>query len=357
MQEAPELALDKTPATVEALLASRLDRLDPRELARRAPRRGDRPSLYARRARRPFADDDVDRHLASLTERGLVHPVQDLFRFHHVLVRDVAYRGIPKAERAELHELAGKGLDRRDGADELVGYHFEQAYRYLTELQREDEHAQRARGRGQRAARARGHSRVEAGGRACGRESALPRGRARSRRRRARLRAGHGASRRGDDLDARRGSPDGAAESTEERLRAVPGSSSPFSAHSRSPTVPMSSSKSHRAIPNSKQRMTIEHWASLVFRRARPRRSIASTRQWRRRPQRSSVLCANGLVRRRRSARIRSLLWPEACGEAIARLEAPAPAHEGDRARDANSASGSVGSRRCGGISIWGEHM
>jgi tetratricopeptide (TPR) repeat protein len=58
-----------------------------------------------------------------------------------VLVRDVAYRGIPKAERAELHELAGKGLDRRDGTDELVGYHFEQAYRYLTELQREDEHA------------------------------------------------------------------------------------------------------------------------------------------------------------------------------------------------------------------------
>ena len=77
----------------------------------------------------------------SLTERGLVRPVEDVFRFHHVLVRDVAYRGIPKAERAELHELAGKGLDRRDGTDELVGYHFEQAYRYLAELQREDEHA------------------------------------------------------------------------------------------------------------------------------------------------------------------------------------------------------------------------
>ena len=85
-------------------------------------------------------DDGVDRHLVNLTERGLVRPVEDVFRFHHVLVRDVAYRGIPKAERAELHELAGKGLDRRDGADELVGYHFEQAYRYLTQLQREDEH-------------------------------------------------------------------------------------------------------------------------------------------------------------------------------------------------------------------------
>jgi tetratricopeptide (TPR) repeat protein len=70
-----------------------------------------------------------------------VHPAKHLFRFHHVLVRDVAYRGIPKAERSELHELAARGLDRRDGADELVGYHFEHAYKYLVELARPDEHA------------------------------------------------------------------------------------------------------------------------------------------------------------------------------------------------------------------------
>ena len=51
-------------------------------------------------------------------------------------MRDVAYRSIPKAERAELHERAAEGLERRDGADELVGYHFEQAYRCLTQLRR-----------------------------------------------------------------------------------------------------------------------------------------------------------------------------------------------------------------------------
>ena len=137
--EAPELALDKPPATVEALLASRLDRLDPPELGvlRRAAVVGRRFSRAELDDLSP--DDDTDRHLMSLTERSLVHPAQDLFRFHHVLVRDVAYRGIPKAERAELHELAGKGLDRRDGADELVGYHFEQAYRYLTELAEPDD--------------------------------------------------------------------------------------------------------------------------------------------------------------------------------------------------------------------------
>jgi DNA-binding SARP family transcriptional activator len=140
VQEAPELALDKTPATVEALLASRLDRLDPRELGvmRRAAVIGRRFTRVELEDLSP--DNDLERQLVNLTERGLVHPVEDVFRFHHVLVRDVAYRGIPKAERADLHELAGKGLDRRDATDEVVGYHFEQAYRYLTELQREDEH-------------------------------------------------------------------------------------------------------------------------------------------------------------------------------------------------------------------------
>jgi class 3 adenylate cyclase len=141
-QEMPDLMLEKPPATVEALLASRLDRLDPRELAvlRRA-------SVIGRGFSRAELDDlapngDTTRHLSNLTERGLLHSVEDLFRFHHILVRDVAYRGIPKAERSELHEFAARGLDRRDGTDELVGYHFEQAFRYLTELSSSDEHAQ-----------------------------------------------------------------------------------------------------------------------------------------------------------------------------------------------------------------------
>jgi DNA-binding SARP family transcriptional activator len=140
-REEPDLALDEPPATVEALLASRLDRLDPNELAllRRAAVLG---RLFSRAELEDLSPgDDVDRRLASLTERGLVHFIRDRFRFHHVLVRDVAYRGIPKADRAEFHELAGNGIDRRDGADEMVGYHFEQAYRYLTELGRSDAHA------------------------------------------------------------------------------------------------------------------------------------------------------------------------------------------------------------------------
>jgi DNA-binding SARP family transcriptional activator len=139
--EAPEVSLDQAPPTVEALIASRLDRLDPRELdvLRRAAVIG-----------RHFTRADVkdlgsleDADLAGLERRALVHAIDGRFAFHHALVRDVAYRGIPKAERAELHERAADSLARRDGADELVGYHLEQAYLYRIELARVDDRANR----------------------------------------------------------------------------------------------------------------------------------------------------------------------------------------------------------------------
>ncbi|MFL6012562.1 MAG: BTAD domain-containing putative transcriptional regulator [Gaiellaceae bacterium] len=143
-REAPELALRDTPPNVEALLASRLGRLDPRELTvlRRA-------AVVGRGFTREELDDvtppderdATDRELTDLAERALVHPAEDAYRFHHVLVRDVAYRGLPKAERADLHELAARGLERRDGADEIVGFHFEQAHRSLADIGRIDEHA------------------------------------------------------------------------------------------------------------------------------------------------------------------------------------------------------------------------
>jgi DNA-binding SARP family transcriptional activator/tetratricopeptide (TPR) repeat protein len=134
--ETPDAARE-LPPTVEALLASRLDHLDPRELLvlRRA-------SVVGRRFTRTeladvTPDDDLrttEKLLASLAERGLVHPREHVFFFHHVLVRDVAYRGIPKSDRANLHERAARGLERRDAPDELVGYHCEQAHRYVAEL-------------------------------------------------------------------------------------------------------------------------------------------------------------------------------------------------------------------------------
>src|SRR5439155_887588 len=52
-------------------------------------------------------------------------------------------------------EAPGVGLDRHDAADELVGYHLEQAYRYRAELARPDERARRlAASAGERLGRA-----------------------------------------------------------------------------------------------------------------------------------------------------------------------------------------------------------
>jgi predicted ATPase len=83
--------------------------------------------------------------LQSLVRKELIRPDrseirgEDAFRFTHILVRDAAYRGIPKARRAELHERLADWIEAhtRDLAgeyEEIVGYHLEQAHRSLVEL-------------------------------------------------------------------------------------------------------------------------------------------------------------------------------------------------------------------------------
>lgn len=61
------------------------------------------------------------------------------FRFRHHLIRDVAYRAMSKASRAEAHESFGDHLESTAGGrvselEEIVGYHFEAAHRYRMEL-------------------------------------------------------------------------------------------------------------------------------------------------------------------------------------------------------------------------------
>ena len=63
------------------------------------------------------------------------HAGEDAFRFAHALIRDVAYRGLPKRRRAELHERLASWLAAQpEPEDEIVGYHLEQACRYRGEL-------------------------------------------------------------------------------------------------------------------------------------------------------------------------------------------------------------------------------
>ena len=156
LEEAGPEALESVPPSVEALLASRLDRLDPEE-------RGvlDRAAVAGREFARAAVfhltpPDEVagaDGRLRGLVRRGLIHSVrterEDGFRFHHVLIRDVAYAGITKESRGDLHERFGVWLEQRgDDSEEMVGYHLEQAHRYRAELRPDDpglpELAQRA---------------------------------------------------------------------------------------------------------------------------------------------------------------------------------------------------------------------
>jgi class 3 adenylate cyclase len=141
VQEAGPAALGSVPPTVEALLAGRLERLDPAEraLTERAAVAGPDFSRGGLLALSPPEElTALDSRLAALVRRGLVRALRggddDTYRFHHVLVRDVAYTGITKEARADLHERYGSWLERRDGADEIVGYHLERAHRYGSEL-------------------------------------------------------------------------------------------------------------------------------------------------------------------------------------------------------------------------------
>jgi tetratricopeptide (TPR) repeat protein len=81
----------------------------------------------------------LDSRLATLERRGLVQglrgrPGEQALRFHHILIRDVAYLGVTKELRADLHERYGAWLDQRGETDELVGFHAEQAHTYRKQL-------------------------------------------------------------------------------------------------------------------------------------------------------------------------------------------------------------------------------
>jgi class 3 adenylate cyclase len=140
------------PPTVNALIAARLDRLGTAErgvivrgaVEGRVFHRGAVVALLDGADRRSAAAE-----LMSLVRKDFIRPDRalfpgdDAFRFGHILIREVAYDSIPKGTRAELHERFAGWLDHRESEgsaalDEIVGYHLEQAARYLVELGRAD---------------------------------------------------------------------------------------------------------------------------------------------------------------------------------------------------------------------------
>ncbi len=142
------LLTEVVPATIQALLAARLDRLEPLErlVLERAAVVGKEFWRSAVLELSPGDErGDVSTVLLSLVRKELVRPEhsavlgEDGFCFRHALIRDAAYGAMPKSVRSALHEQFGGWLEAHDGEDELVGHHLEQAARYRVELGTADE--------------------------------------------------------------------------------------------------------------------------------------------------------------------------------------------------------------------------
>jgi DNA-binding SARP family transcriptional activator/tetratricopeptide (TPR) repeat protein len=150
------------PGSIEALLAARLDLLGPAERVTLecASALGDRfPVAALAHLAPPDLRALLPRHLEALVRKELLRPARlvgggDGYRFRHILVREAAYRRLPKTDRADLHERYASWLESlpdlnaSGGRAELLGYHLERAHAYRLQVGPGDPHlvllAQRA---------------------------------------------------------------------------------------------------------------------------------------------------------------------------------------------------------------------
>src|SRR5512147_206393 len=121
------------PPTIHALLAARIERLRPEERAvlERAAVVGRHFSRSAVAALMARDGADLDSRLESLRRSELIERDtgwllgEPALRFHHVLIRDAAYRRLLKGTRAELHERFADWVIERAGEstehDETIG--------------------------------------------------------------------------------------------------------------------------------------------------------------------------------------------------------------------------------------------
>jgi class 3 adenylate cyclase/tetratricopeptide (TPR) repeat protein len=143
------------PPSIQALLAARLDSLieHDRAVLERGAVVG---QIFPRDAIEAMSSDSqapgIGTALGELERRRLIRPddaslLDDpAFAFVHLLVRDAAYMGMLRRERAQLHErfadwLLARAGDRLPEFEEIVGYHLEQSFRNLLELGPADERA------------------------------------------------------------------------------------------------------------------------------------------------------------------------------------------------------------------------
>ena len=118
-----EIASLDMPPTIGVLLAARLERLRPAErlVLERAAVVGRQFSRSAVAHLTGNAAGTLDEHLEALKRTELIEPDTAWFlgepalRFHHVLIRDAAYRCVLKETRAELHERVAAWIAERAG--------------------------------------------------------------------------------------------------------------------------------------------------------------------------------------------------------------------------------------------------
>jgi len=148
------LPSDWVPPTINALLSARIDRLERENRAVLEPA-SVVGHLFPIAAVTELSDDfvksEVPRRVDWLTENWYLQaptdrPVDEFRQFHHIFIRDSVYESLLKRQRAGLHERFVTWADRVNGDraaefEEILGYHLEQAHRYLSELAPADDHA------------------------------------------------------------------------------------------------------------------------------------------------------------------------------------------------------------------------
>jgi tetratricopeptide (TPR) repeat protein len=136
------------PPTLDALLTARLD-ARPVEERRALECAAIEGEVFHRGAvlllAEPEPESGVDGALSRLADDSIVRRCEsafaneEAFTFHHLLVRDAAYRGMAKRRRADLHLLFAGWLEGKLGsrfpeAGEIVAYHLEQVCHLRAEL-------------------------------------------------------------------------------------------------------------------------------------------------------------------------------------------------------------------------------
>ncbi|MEX0630356.1 MAG: adenylate/guanylate cyclase domain-containing protein [Chloroflexota bacterium] len=137
---AVEAVVSALPDTVHATVLARLDLLPgaPRRVLQLGSVFGRSFSVAGVAAIAPELTDEVAEAVDHLMEHDLIRASGgDELTFRHILIREVGYQTLPRAERARLHGAAGAWLEiqavgREEEQAELVAYHFREGITLAT---------------------------------------------------------------------------------------------------------------------------------------------------------------------------------------------------------------------------------